>query len=594
MITKRLRWSTISIRTQILVPAILMLTVIVFVLSVIMTRSFTNQMYKQEDNRFQYCFSLTDNAICTMLENNRLISKGLLQDKVIENYLINSFKSDSEMIQSRIQTLNVLQNALIQNPSLHGIIFLREDGSAFGTFPSRNIFYDEPSTSFLNEKLLDSIYNTKVSGWVGPISGEDLYRLEISKRYPSQYIIGVSVYNSIYYGKAYALSIISTDILTPYLAMLSEGRSNIYLLNSQNEVLSSVNESMLPYEETIELIRSNNQLYGARISIDEKKEYIYVNCYNINSLGWHLVRELPTNDYELAVKQIRNLIWESAGLLFIIALVFYLLWFKRFIRAFDDLKKAIVTIQYGEIGTRITNRYRTKELEIIRQEFNKMNQSILKLISETKKLEHHQLELEMKYLQTQLSPHMIFNSITAIRWMATMAGADRVSDMLIELSEMLRPVFRDWKIEWTLEEELTHLTHYARLLDLRYGNHFCMECDIPDDMMLLRIPRFTIQPLVENACEHGSIDNKGMIVCIRGYLSDDMATIIVKDNGSGMSAETLIRVRENLENKNQPDNIGLSNVYNRLRICLGDDSTLFVNSEMGKGTEITIQWKVIY
>ena len=87
MITKRLRWSTISIRTQILVLAILMLTVIVFVLSVIMTRSFTNQMYKQEDNRFQYCFSLTDNAICTMLENNRLISKGLLQDKVTRNII---------------------------------------------------------------------------------------------------------------------------------------------------------------------------------------------------------------------------------------------------------------------------------------------------------------------------------------------------------------------------------------------------------------------------------------------------------------------------------------------------------------------------
>jgi two-component system sensor histidine kinase YesM len=101
--------------------------------------------------------------------------------------------------------------------------------------------------------------------------------------------------------------------------------------------------------------------------------------------------------------------------------------------------------------------------------FNHMADNIQALIKDMRLIQGEQLALEMRALQAQLSPHMIFNSISAIRWMAKATGADRVSDMLVALAGVLYPVFKEWKPAWTLKEELEHLNQYLKMLYLRFA-----------------------------------------------------------------------------------------------------------------------------
>lgn len=229
----------------------------------------------------------------------------------------------------------------------------------------------------------------------------------------------------------------------------------------------------------------------------------------------------------------------------------------------------------------------------MRREFSKTGTALNHHIDTIRTMERSQLELEMRNLQTVLSPHMIFNSLTAIRWMATFLQVEVISDMLTELAEMLRPVLREWRIHWTIREELEHLKHYTHLLDLRYGNHFKLVSDIPDELYEMLVPRFTIQPLVENACEHGGRPKKALVVTVRATREDSWIKMTVSNNGRSISPEEVEYVREILRSGNRGKNIGLHNVYTRLKTCMGKDSIVDVESLQEGGTKVTLQWKCI-
>lgn len=165
--------------------------------------------------------------------------------------------------------------------------------------------------------------------------------------------------------------------------------------------------------------------------------------------------------------------------------------------------------------------------------------------------------------------------------------------MLVELAAMLQPVFREWTMTWTLQEEMKQLDHYAKLLDLRFGNHFKMECHIPEELMSISIPRFTLQPLIENACEHGNVPQDGCLqvtVCV----SEENGIIVmtISNNGESLSEEQMEEIRMLLAGKVSKSKVGLRNVYERLKMCLGPGSNLTVANHPEGGVIVRISWPI--
>lgn len=581
-----------SLAVRLLLPAALMMVVMVVTLTTVVTRTYTDTILQQEAAKTQSAFSIAAGSVTSLMDTARALGANVMQTDQVQRYAAESFARPVDRVLARQGIVEAFDLLLLQNPDVHGLLFMRDNGTVFGTLLHRTYFMED-AHRFLSEDLIAQIRRGSRgrTRWIGPVSGQELYRLGGDyEKAPEQVMLGVSYNRSIVYGTVYSIVVMDTTELSGLMEMLSDGRSSFHLIGADGVQLASAGSAQIHPEVWTEVLTGGSA--GSTSVETENGEWSHASWRRIDSLGWYLVRELPMAEYDRTVNELKRFVLLSALAVFAAAMLLYMLWLSSFMHSFKALRLAIRRLGEGQLEARIEKPFAVTEFEEIRREFNEMNRELESLIQTTRAMERSQLELELRALQTQLSPHMIFNSITAIRWMATMLGAERVSDMLMELSEMLRPVFRDWAIEWTLEEELKHLTHYSNLLDLRYGNNFTLKVDVPEEMKDLKLPRFTLQPLIENSCEHGGASSAKLHVTVKARMEGRRAVLTVRDDGLGIDEETVDVIRSRLAEGGRTRHVGLYSVYNRLRICMGDASQMNVNNLPEGGAEVTVSWNV--
>lgn len=580
-----------SLKVQLVMPILLVAVIIVLALTLLVSHTYTQTILEQENSKVQSSFLFTGNNISELMKNAREVASALLVNSKIEYYTTGTFRSDLDRVYARIDVLSEIDEALWQQPSLYGILFLRKDDTVFGSLPRRN-YFEQPDTAYvLSDDVIQQVRSGKTS--IGPYSGADLYCIQILSPIPDSVVFASSTRHSSLYGDISALAVFDVETLTHYLNLLEDGRSRLYLVTEEGVELTRAGTDEPFSPETWSAIDPSAKQSSFALTKPSTGERVYVCHQKIDSLNWYLVRELPMQFYEQTVVNLQTTVWFIAGGVLLVAVALLQVWLRSFMKTFEALHTAIGRLRQGRMETRIERPFRITEFESIRQEFNSMNAELETLMQTNSAMERAQLELELRSLQTQLSPHMIFNTITAIRWIAVMVGADRVSDMLLELVEMLRPVFRDWKIEWSLGEELSHLSHYAKLLDLRYGNNFSMICDIPEEMHAVQLPRFTFQPLVENTCEHNRSGVENLRVEICGWMEAGRVCFCVSDNGSGISPERLEEITRRIESGERGDSVGLHSVYNRLRLCIGKEARMRIVCPPEGGTKVYLDWPMI-
>ncbi len=580
-----------SMKFRMLLPVILVTLAIAAALTWCASVIYTKTILEKEDAKVQSSFSVAGNAIQEIIESTRLTASDMLLDSKVEAYAVCDFSSLREQVVARTMCKEVLEEALLRQPYLHGLLYMRTDGSVFGELLRRTYFFDESTPAVIDAEVLSVMENlNEKSTWIGPVDGKALYQIPIDEsKIPRQVLLGVHRMNIIGYGNIYAIAVIDTEKLIEYLELLTDGTSQVYLVKPDGSVIARAGTEVRFAPEIWQTVSTGGEQGSARVKLADTRDYIYLSYQKLEPSGWYLVRGLPMEDYDRSVAALQRTVLQFSAIALLVALAFYIRWLRGFMATFVWLKNGIVTLRKGKLGAQMEPALKINEFETIRQEFNHMSASLARQVETTLEMEHKQLELQLRNLQTQLSPHMIFNSLTAMRWMASMAGADQVAAMLLELSEMLRPVFRDWKNEWTIGEEFDHLHHYVSLLQLRYGSHFSLDYDVADELYPMLIPRFTIQPLIENACEHGGV--KMLRVSVRAWHEDGMLHLVVSDNGRGITPERLQKILEGIESGDMGGSIGLVNVSSRLRILSHGHSSMKVECPPEGGTIISLCWK---
>ncbi|MBQ6257366.1 MAG: histidine kinase [Clostridia bacterium] len=581
-----------SLKFRILLPVLLMALGITLVLTIVISEAYTSTILSQEEEKTQASFSIIGGAMDAALHDAQSAATLTMMNTDIMHYALRTYRTDLEMVHSRQNCINIFSTTISQQPYLYGLLVMRSDGSMFGVLPYRNYFIDETANNtFFDQETMDRILkNSGTVDWICDMDADQIYGFSLGDRKPSGVILGVCRYNAAQYGFFYSLVLIDPAALKGHLELLSDGISALYLMTKDGTQLVSAGEGSGKALVSPKTLFSSEK--NGRVILAENKERIYTMGARIPGTGWYLMKEMPMAFYDRTVRNLQLTVWVTAAAVLLLFLFVYSRWLRKFINNFASLKKGLMRTKEGELSARLDDTNSINEFEEIRVEFNTMNQSLEELMETARKMEHSQLELQMRNLQTQLSPHMIFNSITAIRWMSTMLGADSVSDMLMELSEMLRPVLREWRLQWTLGEELEHLKHYTRLLDLRFKNRFRLECHIPEEYYGILLPRFTIQPLVENACEHGGHPRDALVVKIDAAVTEDRMRLTVQNNGKDITDEEIARIREIMASDGRAKNIGLYNVYSRLAICMGKESTLDIERPAEGGTRVIICWRI--
>lgn len=200
---------------------------------------------------------------------------------------------------------------------------------------------------------------------------------------------------------------------------------------------------------------------------------------------------------------------------------------------------------------------------------------------------------QLAALQAQISPHFLFNTLENLRWraIAICKGDNEVSQIILNLSEMLRISLDNSRQIVSIEEEIKNARLYIEILQLRYADKIRVEWDVAKELTNCQIVKVSLQPLIENAVYHGIKPMRGQgIISIRVYQEGSRVKIQVSDNGVGMSQEECRLLNEDLKGgyELKEGHIGVRNVAQRLKLILGEDAQMSLRSSPGEGTTVTI------
>jgi two-component system sensor histidine kinase YesM len=230
------------------------------------------------------------------------------------------------------------------------------------------------------------------------------------------------------------------------------------------------------------------------------------------------------------------------------------------------------------------------------QSFNLMAAKINSLINDVYKLEFQKKDLELErvraelnFLQSQMNPHFLFNTLNALLVVCVKNNYTEIIEVLKNLSKSLRRLF-SWKDDLvTIEEEITFSEMYLKIEKFRFGDKFHYEIQCDEQSLQCKIPKMTVQPLIENACKHGIQSIKGVgLVKVNIEIMEGIFKVVVRDNGCGMDSEKLegIVLRMTTENESG-GNIGIRNVYRRLKLYYGEALQFHISSGVNTGTEVS-------
>ena len=274
--------------------------------------------------------------------------------------------------------------------------------------------------------------------------------------------------------------------------------------------------------------------------------------------------------------------------------------FSKYQTQVVDLVETIHDIAQGEQGKRIDLTKKDQELLLIAETTNDMLDRLERNIHDIYQLELSQKDANMRALQAQINPHFMYNTLEFLRMYAVMENQNELADIIYEFSSLLRNNISDER-ETTLKQEVEFCRKYSYLCMVRYPKSIAYGFKIDPELEEMRIPKFTLQPLVENYFAHG-VDHKrnDNVISIKALRREDYVEILVEDNGRGMSAEKLAEIQAKLVQRTfehtmdysaKRQSIGIVNVHERFVLYFGDRYQISVESSEQEGVQyrITIQ-----
>lgn len=287
-----------------------------------------------------------------------------------------------------------------------------------------------------------------------------------------------------------------------------------------------------------------------------------------------------------------------------LALVVILYWslqriFLNYQRQVVDIVDTIQDITQGENNKRIDTATKEQELLLIATNTNTMLNSLDKNIRDIYRLQLTQKDANMRALQAQINPHFMYNTLEFIRMYAVMQRQEELADIIYEFSSLLRNNTSS-ETKTRLEDELEFCRKYSYLCMVRHPKSVAYGFKIDEGLKDMLLPKFSIQPLVENYFAHG-IDyrRKDNVISVKAVKIAGAVRLLIQDNGCGMPPEKLAQIQQMLANRQLLDidngeirkSIGIVNVHERFLLFFGERYNIQIESRKNQGVTYTIEIK---
>ncbi|MCI6692922.1 MULTISPECIES: cache domain-containing sensor histidine kinase [unclassified Clostridium] len=368
-----------------------------------------------------------------------------------------------------------------------------------------------------------------------------------------------------------------------YNKIIKDGK-NIYIVDLKGNIISNKDKRLIGknYFEDIQ--------YGDYI--EENEWYSVIKRDNANYIklestldkyGWSIIEEIPSNVIKQPIKQITEKFILTLTLVIVGSFIIIYKLSIWITKPVINMKNTMKQVMDGNLNLKIEVD-RNDEIGSLEESFNNMIKWLEESIEEIKEQEKQKRIAELSFLQAQINPHFLYNTLSGVRFLVSMNKNEEAEEMIFKFTKLLRNILPKASELISLNEEIEIVIDYIELQKIRYPNLFKVDIFIQESIKSIKVPALILQPVVENAIFY-SIDNEGKKGKIRiiGYSEEEKIIIEVIDNGKGMSNR---QINDVFKNKEAMNRVGLINVHERIQLNYGKMYGIEIISEKGKGTRI--------
>ncbi|WP_058831356.1 sensor histidine kinase [Paenibacillus polymyxa] len=367
--------------------------------------------------------------------------------------------------------------------------------------------------------------------------------------------------------------------------------SQVYLLGHENRIVSATSSDPPP-----DLRNLQEQVPEEDVIVDRNNEKVVI-ASKLPFADWSVISVTTSEDLNVELAQNQRYLFIVAPILIMVsALIASIV--SRSIS--HPLKRVIREMKRVETGNfrHTVNIESYEEINQLATSFNHMVRQIAELIELVRISSVSEKNAELHALQTQVNPHFLYNTLDMIYWMLDEKGQDQLGEVVLSLSHMFR-YSSHWEegADVSLREEVEQVGHYLTIIQARLEGRVSVDVNIEEQWLDIRLPKMTLQPLIENAVKHGleplHADTGGKLL-VRAEEYGGVLSLHIIDNGVGMEYERWEVVQVALAEpgkqagSGQAGGIGLQNLNLRLRHMFGEEYGLRISSTPGAGTTVTV------
>ena len=535
---------------------------------------FSQQLFRKACQENLEVFKQTSFGLTAFVDDLEFVSTSILSDNAVQTLAKQYKNSDTgALAQSKYAVTPTIQSIMKSRPSIAAISIFDDSGICvqFGDLVASE-----------NQANLDAVKQRKGRClW----TAAERYDAPLLQRQENPYYVSLlRAVNDMHGMERLAIERISTpesSICELYSGFTDNG-SLICIINEAHEIVSSTDKSMLGAVLDEQAISSN---VGAADGYFTVNEWVY-SYYKIPSVGWIVLKRDAKSTLWAGFRNVIFLLIVCMTLTVIFGVVFKRQQDQRIIKPLEALTQDVREFREGHFDIEM-HAQNADEIAQLNQSFVDMGKYIKVLIEQEYKSKLCQKEIELDYMQSQINPHFLYNTLDSIRWMAVMGNQPEIAEQLEALSDLFRHTLNSGKKLTTVGEEITHVENYIKIQRNRFGDRIQFSIRADPAAKNMQVLNLVLQPLVENAIVHGLEDVRtGGHIWITVALRDGTIIYTVTDDGVGANQE---KIRELLEQDTQSHHVfALKNIDQRIKYMYGNQYGLLFQSTIGEGTMVIV------
>jgi two-component system sensor histidine kinase YesM len=305
-----------------------------------------------------------------------------------------------------------------------------------------------------------------------------------------------------------------------------------------------------------------------------------------------LIKFIPLSYVTAGAYSTVNFSFVTAVIFIVLAIVVSILMAYFTTKPIIRLTKSMKALEFQNFDVGVSE-IRSDEIGTLERRFNSMLLRIKELIQVEYKSKIDKRTAQLKAMQAQINPHFLYNALQVIGGIALSRKVPEIYEHIRAISDLFRYAIKMKSDIVLIADEIEHVSNYLHIQKLRFQHMLDIQLEIDEECRSCQIPKFSLQPIVENCFLHGLEGKMGKwSIVIQAQLILDEVEISIKDNGIGIDDEQLQQIRKYLNQESEEsrfgDSMGLGNVNSRIKIIFGDEYGLFVTSDTGAGTTVKL------